>query len=88
LQEEVAATLRIDRKSYWSLVEKVTESPGFWAAVAGLIGRALGSFPPVVPAAAALTAFSLLGANALKVSRERKKALKKSRWSFVYHLTR
>jgi hypothetical protein len=86
LHDEVAATLKIDRKTYRGVIDKVTESPGFWASVAGLVGGAVGALPPVVPAAAAVTALSILGASALKASRERKKALAESPWSFVYHL--
>jgi hypothetical protein len=88
LEEEVAATLQVNTKAYKNATDKITESPAFWGAVLGLVGSAVGGLPAIVPAAAAVTAISVLGAAALKAGRDRSKALSESSWSFVYYLNR
>jgi hypothetical protein len=83
---ELAAIADLDRSTITRLGRRLTESSSLWTSVAGLIGSALATLPPVVPAAAAVTALAALGTAALASRRERDEALAKSPWSLVYHL--
>ena len=86
IEAEVQAITELDRESTNAVYRRVTEDPKIWLAVATMIGSSLGSLPAIVPAAAAVTVLSYLGAAALKVSRECRDRLRESDWSLVYYL--
>jgi hypothetical protein len=83
---ELCAIAKLDRTTVTRVGRRLTESPSLWTSVAGLLGSALATLPPIIPAAAAATVFAALGAAALASRRERAEVLAKSPWSLVYHL--
>lgn len=88
LHEEAQAIATVDRTAMKELLRKLLEDEKVWISLAGIVGSLVGSMPAVVPAAAAVTAFSLLGTSALRATREMKKTLSESTWSIAYHLAR
>lgn len=84
MEEEAQAIANVDRKTLKAYLTTLSENPSVWGTVAGLAASAI-ALPQVVTASLALTAFSLMGANAAKASRERREALSKSSWAFLYH---
>lgn len=88
LDEELSAVLEIDRTAFKELVRSTTENKDLWITLAGIVGGLLGSIPDFAAAAAAVTAFSILGTSALKQARARRDVLRKSPWAFVYFLQR
>src|SRR5687767_3302776 len=79
MEEEAQAIANVDRKTLETYLATLSENPTVWGTVAGLAASAL-ALPQVVTASLAITAFSLMGANAAKASRERREALRKSPW--------
>jgi hypothetical protein len=84
MEDEAQAIAGLDQKSMRSYVSTISENPTVWATVSGLVASAA-ALPEVVTASLAITAFSLLGATAVKASRERRESLQKSPWAFLYH---
>ncbi len=88
LKKEAQSLLSIDSKTLADVFTRLPESAGLWALFGAIAGTATGAIPPIAAASAAVAAFSLLGSSALKASRERREALQKSPWSFLYYLNR
>lgn len=84
MTEEAQAIAKVDRSTVRTYFETLSESYVAWTTIAGLIGSAV-SLPAVVTASLAITGFSLMGANAVKASRERREALQASPWMPLYH---
>jgi len=86
MEEEIGAITDLNRQSVRMVLHRLTEDPKMWLCISTMLGSALGSLPAIAPAAAAVTAFSLLGATALKETRARKEKLRNSKWSLIYYL--
>lgn len=86
MREEVSSVAKLDKASFKKLVSTLLEDKTAWTTIAGLIGSAFVPVPAAVSASLAVTAFSIMGASAVKASRERREALKASPWAFVYYL--
>lgn len=84
MTEEAQAITGLDQKSMRTYLSTISENPTVWATVGGLVASAV-ALPEVVTASLAITAFSLLGATAVKASRERRESLRNSPWAFLYH---
>lgn len=85
-EEEVADILTVERSSVRDAVNATTENYAFWAAIAGLVGSALGGMDSAIPATLAATALSVFGASAVKMNRQQRQMLAKSPWTFIYRL--
>lgn len=86
LAAEATHVLESDEIALKKLRQNLADSPTFWGSMATLLGYTAGALPPLVGAAAAVTAFSVLGTSALQASRERSEALARSPWRFLYSL--
>lgn len=86
LKDEACAVAEIDKQKFKDLIRQLSEDRLIWATVAGFLGLAAAPVPSAVSASLAITAFSTLGAAALKSRQEFRNTLKQSDMAFVYHL--
>ena len=88
MEEEAGAIAEVDRNAIRTYLSHLAQDGRVWAAVAGLLGAAVGSMPEVLTASLGLTALSFLGAGAVKVRHDQQQLLENSPWRLVYHITR
>lgn len=88
LEKEVTAVTESDAAAFRQVVEKLSQNEKLWVALATFVAGLLESWPSIVPQAAAVTAFALLGATALETRRAQNKSVQSSPWAFIYHLRR
>lgn len=86
LSEEANSIASLSKKGFSELLGSVLSNQAFWVATAGLMGSLTVAAPPVVPATLAITAFSVLGAEAVKNSLATDKSLRTSSFRFLYQL--
>ena len=82
--EEASEIVNIDRASIRSYFSQLAQDYRVWATVGGL-GATVGTLPNPVTAGLAITAFSVLGAQAVKESMRRRKEIAKTPYKFVYY---
>lgn len=86
LKDEACAVAEIDERKFKDLLRQLSEDRVIWATVAGFLGLAATPLPAALAASLAITAFSSMGATALKSRSEARNTLKQSDMAFVYHL--
>lgn len=88
MKNEISTLLKIDRKSWTTIYQKLTEDASMWAITAGAVAAAIAIDSTLLTATAGVTALSKFTAATLKESRHRKKELKASDYRVVYHIAK
>jgi hypothetical protein len=86
LVKDVRAIADLDKSKSRELYERLTEDSTLWLTISGFLGGVIGSMPALSMPMAAAVAAAKVGTEALKLSRGKRKVLRDSPWSFVYHV--
>lgn len=87
MSDEAQSIADVDAATLRDYLDRLSEDPKVWTAVAGLVGTSVG-LPEAVAASLAVTTLSLLGAHAVAARRQKRDTLKGSPWGLVYYAKR